>query len=366
MISGELAANAVEKTRFAGTYLGDLKFLGEEDVPMETPWRGGLDGRLYTDLARLKMNQFVVPTNRFYVRTAASQWVCSTEAASIQTHGSSSVAELSLSRLLEEEEPQGLHLMECAGNRSRGHFGLMSVAEWSGVAMSTVLHRLQLNDPRKLVLVAGFDGYTRTSLSSICGASWIFRYEHLHDSGAFLALSMNSKPLAPDHGAPARLVLPNWYGCACIKWVNAIMAIDEGAETTTQMKEYSSRTHQNGVPELARDYEPAVIDPAAMPIRIEQWMVNGKISYRVVGLLWGQINGVESLEIRFTPGGDYVPIEKLGPAAGNAWRFWTHFWRPKERGIHEVRVRVPDPLIRTRRLDAGYYVRKVNVEGACD
>ncbi len=33
---------------------------------------------------------------------------------------------------------------------------------------------------------------------------------------------MNGHALTPDHGAPVRLVVPGWYGCAWIKWVNDI------------------------------------------------------------------------------------------------------------------------------------------------
>ena len=60
-----------------------------------------------------------------------------------------------------------------------------------------------------------------------------------------------------------------WYGCTCIKWLNAITFVDNDAEATSQMQEFAARTHQHGVPKLAKDYKPAIIDQAAMPIRVE-------------------------------------------------------------------------------------------------
>ncbi len=72
-----------------------------------------------------------------------------------------------------------------------------------------------------------------------------------------------------------------------IKWVNAISIVDDDAAATSQMQEYAFKTHQQGIPKLAREFEPAKPDPAAMPIRVEKWIVNNQIKYRVVGILWG-------------------------------------------------------------------------------
>src|SRR5207302_3983578 len=93
--------------------------------------------------------------------------------------------------------------------------------------------------------------------------------------------------LVRDRGAQVRLVVPGWYGCTCIKWVNEISFVGENAEATSQMREYAARTEQKGVPELAKDFQPAAIEQAAMPVRIEKWSVAGKIQYRVVGIAWG-------------------------------------------------------------------------------
>ena len=61
--------------------------------------------------------------------------------------------------------------------------------------------------------------------------------------------------------------------------VNEIASVDGRAEPTSQMREYAARTHQHGMPELARNYQPATIDLAAMPVRVEKWRVGGKVQY---------------------------------------------------------------------------------------
>ncbi len=40
----------------------------------------------------------------------------------------------------------------------------------------------------------------------------------------FLAYEMNGVPLPPQHGSPLRLVVPDWYGMASVKWLKEIRA----------------------------------------------------------------------------------------------------------------------------------------------
>jgi DMSO/TMAO reductase YedYZ molybdopterin-dependent catalytic subunit len=71
-----------------------------------------------------------------------------------------------------------------------------------------------------------------------------------------LATEMNDLSLTRDHGVPIRLLVPGWYGCACIKWVNNVSLVDETTEATSQMQEYAARTFQDGVPRLAKEISP--------------------------------------------------------------------------------------------------------------
>jgi DMSO/TMAO reductase YedYZ molybdopterin-dependent catalytic subunit len=159
--------------------------------------------------------------------------------------------------------------MECAGNPRTLHFGLISAANWAGIPLAKVLPRVEPRSGASWVLISGFDRHSQPSEHSMPGASWIFTREQMESAGAFLATEMNGQPLPPDHGFPIRLVAPGWYGCTCIKWVSEIAMVDEAAPATGQMREFAERTHQAGTPELARDFQPATIDLAAMPVRVE-------------------------------------------------------------------------------------------------
>ncbi|MGH9701259.1 MAG: molybdopterin-dependent oxidoreductase [Candidatus Acidiferrales bacterium] len=345
-----------------GQRLSVIDFSEELPIDMGTKQGSELDGRLYTDLSTLTSEAPIMPARDFYLRTCASNLLKSDANWTIRLGGlvRQPVA-IEFEKLKRMEKPAGVHLMECAGNTREFHFGLMSAAEWSGVPLSEVLQLAQAEPRAARVLVSGFDQYQARSTSSIPGASWIFTTEELASSGAFLATQMNGEPLTRDHGAPVRLLVPGWYGCACIKWVDQIDWVENDADGTSQMQEYSARTGQNGVPKNAMDYLPAIIEPAATPIRIERWLVDGKIKFRIVGILWGGTRPVQALEIRFNPEEDYVPVDDLRQTGNNTWSFWTYAWTPKSAGTYLIRLRVKDAGVLTKRLDSGYYLRSVDL-----
>ena len=345
-----------------GKQLGVVDFVHSRPLEMDAAQGTELDGRLYTDLSKLSLQEPVIATDRFYVRTRASRLLPDVKLWRVRVDG---LVEKPRDRTIEElrsaARPLGLHLMECAGNVPLTNFGMISVASWGGVPLADILEKSGVKSQASRVLVTGFDQYATKSMTSVPGASWVFSIGDLNAAGAFLATEMNGKPLTADHGAPVRLVVPGWYGCACIKWVTAISFVDDAAEATSQMQEYAARTHQKGVPAWACDFQPATIDQAAMPIRIEKWLVEEKIKYRVVGIAWGGHTPVKTLMIRFNPEEDYVPVDNFVQTKNDPWTPWTHAWSPKEPGTYSIRVAVKDPAVRTKRLDSGYYVRSVEI-----
>jgi DMSO/TMAO reductase YedYZ molybdopterin-dependent catalytic subunit len=345
-----------------GQYLGLIEFVGEGSVAMGIPMGAGLDGRLYTDLSAVGPDNPTTPNEKFYVRTRASELLQTRKSWVIKVSGLlNRPMEISIADLQKMSMPAGLHLMECSGNVRYAHFGMLSVADWAGASVSEILDSIRIQKGASRVLISGFDRYPFASSTSLPGASWIFTVDELKSSKAFFATEMNGFPLPKDHGAPVRLVVPGWYGCTCIKWVDEIKLLGEDAAATSQMREFATRTMQQGVPQLARDYRPAFIEQAAMPIRVEKWLVDNKINYRVHGIAWGGSRPVSGLEIRFNSWEDFFPVDDLQQTTNDPWCFWTHPWTPMKPGIYFIQLRVKDTSVPSRRLDAGFYVRPVEI-----
>jgi len=341
----------------------------------------GLDARLFTDLSLLSGSagseespvrnpqsairngpSLVTPNDRFFVRTEAPSTLPRTEAWTIRIGGLVRTrVDLNLPELDSQIVPGGQYLIECSGNADQTNYGLISAADWEGVPLLAVLDRVQPSTASYGVLISGVDEESRPSRTSVAGASWIFSRDDLQR--ALLAVRMNGAPLPRDHGFPIRLVVPGWYGCTCIKWVDRVELVADDAPATAQMREFAARTHQDPRAALARDFTPAVIDTAAMPVTVEKWLIDGRIAYRVVGIVWGGARPTDALSIRFRSGGFWTRVDNCPlPQSTLTWSLWTYIWRPEAPGRYQIVLRVDDPAIRTRRLDIFFYVREVNIE----
>ena len=370
---------------------GDARHVG--DVALGTPGvvappygrlvGEGLDARLFTDLSDLGNPQSATnpqstirnqsgirnpqsamrtPTDRFFVRTAAPPRLPRADAWTIRVGGPGTPpADVSLRDLEPAIGPPARVLLECSGNADPTNYGLMSVADWEGVPLPSVLQHVRAPGGTYRVLVSGIDDDSREWRTSVAGASWIFAPADLER--AILAVRMNGAPLPLHHGALLRLIVPGWYGCACIKWIDRIELVPDDAPATSQMMEFASRTHQSPGATLARDFIPATIDTAAMPIRVEKWIAGGRPEYRIAGIIWGGTKPTSALSIRFRSGGPWTRVDHCPlPESTLTWSLWSHTWRPTERGRYQIVLRVDDPSIRTRRLDIFFYVREIQID----
>ncbi len=357
----------------------------------------GLDARLFTDLSRLgaesairnPQSAMLTDTERFFVRTASPDNLSPADQWTVHIAG---LVRTPLALRLRDLDPlvtaSGRYLIECSGNADQSNYGLMSTADWEGVPLSAMLDRAKPSASTYRVLVSGIDDTVTPSRTSAPGASWIFTRDQLQR--ALLAVRMNGAPLPRDHGFPVRLIVPGWYGCTCIKWVDRIDIVPDEAPATPQMREFAARTHQPfdpseasgsprtesrgdsltgtglpgaGAPLRARDFVPAVIDTAAMPVRVEKWLIGGRLAYRITGIIWGGSTPTNALSIRFKSNQPWVPVEDCAiPTSTLTWSLWSHTWRPEAPGRYQIVLRVNDDKIRTRRLDIFFYVREIQID----
>jgi len=362
--TGKLPGTDLPDPVTSGDFLESLDFLGEERAPLGQKRRNGHDCRRAIDLASLiEPDTRLTPTENFYIRTDYPDLLDPHLAWTLNVHGHvREPKKIPVEELLPFVEPRGIALLECAGNSSGLAFGLLSVARWSGIPFAKILELANPTDDAKRVLISGFDERTTTSTHSTPGCSWVFTFDDLAKSGAYLATEMNGGTLPRDHGAPIRLIAPNWYGCCNVKWVNEIQFVGDDEPATAQMIEFASRTHQEGVPRMAKEFAPATMDFAAIPVRIEKWRSGGKLVYRVLGIAWGGDQPSETLAVRFASDEDWQPVSAYAPRVGDLpFGIWCHRWEPQFKGGYTITLKATNSAIRTRRLDQDFYARRVRI-----
>jgi DMSO/TMAO reductase YedYZ molybdopterin-dependent catalytic subunit len=351
----------------AGELLGTLPLFRDRSQaqPFGVKISGsGLDARLITDLSLLEPGKLITPNELAYIRTEIPPSAAQHQGPwTLETSGHlASPGVLKLDDLAPRAEKMGAHLFECSGNGNPSNFGLMSVAEWEGVPLTEVVKRLKPAREAMAVLVSGHDHIGQVSQRSIVGASWVFPIESLDRLDAFLAIRMNGEPVPADHGKPVRLCVPGWYGCSWIKWVNEIRLVGADEPATSQMVEFANRTHQTEPHKLARDYTPADIQTAAMPVRVEKRKTASGLEYRIVGIVWGGTKPVDRLQIRIGKDQPFTPLSVCpAPATHRIWSLWEHRWKPAAPGTYDIGMEVVDQSVPQRRLKSGYYLRQVTV-----
>lgn len=134
-----------------------------------------------------------------------------------------------------------IRFVECSGNSSAGYpgpqptdtaqlvHGMTSTSEWGGVALTTIMRDVGVQEGARWALFEGADAARMTRS---------IPREKLEDD-AMLAYIQNGEPIRPDQGFPVRLLLPGWEGNTQIKWLRRIEFSSEPFFTREETRHYT-------------------------------------------------------------------------------------------------------------------------------
>jgi DMSO/TMAO reductase YedYZ molybdopterin-dependent catalytic subunit len=83
--------------------------------------------------------------------------------------------------------------------------------QWVGVSIDTLLEHVTLMPEARFVMAYSYGGYTTN-----------IPLDSVRNAKAFIGLQFDGQPLAPEHGGPARLVVPDLYFWKSAKWVHGL------------------------------------------------------------------------------------------------------------------------------------------------
>jgi DMSO/TMAO reductase YedYZ molybdopterin-dependent catalytic subunit len=242
-------------------------------------------------------------------------------------------------------------MMECAGI-GRAHLSprpisapwhneAIGCAEWTGTPLGPILEEAGLLDDAVEVLFTAHDRGIDQGVEQSYERSLPLE-EALRDE-VILVYEMNGRPLPPQHGSPLRLIVPEWYGMASVKWLKAIMVLDEPFEGVQQAQLYHYRRSEEdpGTP-VTRKNPHALMIPPGIPdfLSRKRHLRTGRTL--VEGRAWSGFGSVERVE--FSPdGGRTWDDAELGEPVGRyAWIPWSYEWDAREPGEYELCVRATD------------------------
>lgn len=269
----------------------------ELDVPDLTPFRTPNDAFYRIDTA------FFVP------RLAADGW-------RLRIHGMvDHEYVLTMAELLAAPLVEAWVTLACVSNEVGGD--LVGNARWLGVPVREVLARAGVQPGADMVLSRSTDGFTAATPLEVL----------TDDRDALIAVGMNGEPLPPEHGFPARLVVPGLYGyVSATKWLAAL--------EVTRFADAAAYWTVRGWSERG---------PVKLSSRIDvprggRLLQAGPVT--VAGVAWAQHVGVAAVDVRVDEG-PWRPAQLADDVSVDAWRQWVYRW-DAEPGRHALEVRATD------------------------
>lgn len=205
--------------------------------------------------------------------------------------------------------------LECISNPVGGD--LISNAHWRGVRLREILEAAGGMGPGAVkVVLHAEDNYSDS-----------IPVDRALDEATVLALEMNGQPLPPEHGFPARLLVPGLYGIKNVKWLNRVEVVDYDYKGYWQVRGWSDEGAIKTMSRIDVPRHRAKVDAAGATL---------------AGVAFAGTRGITVMEL--SPDGGRTWLEArvkqaLGPFT---WQLWVAEWRPPASGSYAVRVRATD------------------------
>jgi DMSO/TMAO reductase YedYZ molybdopterin-dependent catalytic subunit len=204
----------------------------------------------------------------------------------------------------------------CVSNEVGGD--LVGNALWRGVRLKELLAQAGVDPAATQIVGRSVDGFT---------AGFPTAWALADEREALVAVAMNGEPLPPDHGYPARLIVPGLYGyVSATKWLSEI-------ELTT-LEAFDAYWVPLGWAKQAPILTQSRIDTP----RGDREVAAGTVP--VAGVAWAPDRGVSAVEVQVDESG-WEPADLSDPISDTTWVQFVYRWQATP-GEHTLRVRATD------------------------
>lgn len=239
--------------------------------------------------------------------------------------------------------------LECAGNgRSALNPRYQSMpwrneavgtAQWTGTPLRHILERAGIGDDAVEIAFLGADRGFAGGVEHNFG--WSLTPDEALSDEIMVCTAMNGAPLLPQHGLPARLIVPGWYGMASVKWLTDIEVLDRPFEGYQKATAYKFR-HDGDDPGQSIDLirVRSLMIPPGMP----DWYTRQRLvehgPVELVGRAWsGAGTAIGKVEVGVDDDWFEATLEPRQDRF--AWTKWRYTWNALP-GDHVLKCRASD------------------------
>jgi len=155
-----------------------------------------------------------------------------------------------------------------------------------------------------------------------------------------IAHSLNGAPLSIEHGFPARLVVPGFYGTNSVKWICRLELANRRPEGLFTTELYNDPVEGGGTKPVWE------VEPESMFMFPEADATVGMTSHRIWGRAWSS-SEVISVDVSFD-GGKVWNSAEIVPRNQHAWQTFSIDWQPPTPGKFRLQCRATDADGRTQ------------------
>ncbi len=245
--------------------------------------------------------------------------------------------------------------LECAGNGrtliapvpagTPWRLGAVSTIRVTGTSLHHVLERAKIKRGATEVLFVGADkGKVKEQRIEPFARS--LSLEVARNPDILLVWSLNDKRLPLQHGYPIRLLVPNWYGMASVKWLVRISVLPRPFEGHFQKENYVYEGERG-----TRGSRPVTLMRARSLI---YWPTDGSKHLlgriKLLGIAWSGHGSISRVEVSTNKGRSWNAAELGKPLSAHSATPWHFVWNPSSKGAHEIMVRATDEAGNTQPL----------------
>ena len=240
-------------------------------------------------------------------------------------------------------------VVECAGNGRRGFAapahgevlwgsGAVGAARWVGIPLRSLLKACKPQPSSGEVVFEGLDSGTLPKVGPLRYTRSLPLGKALHEC-TLVALRMNGRRLSREHGYPARLIVPGWYGMASVKWLTRV-SLRSGSPYKAHFNgtKYVYVTERGGREESEPVTEMRVKSLITYPLS-GQRVAPGRPLF-VRGKAWSGAAPIARVEVNL--GGGWEDAELFHPKGAFSWSSWEVRWTPERRGEVTLLARATD------------------------
>jgi len=328
------------------------------------------------DTRTIRSSSFLTPTEDFFAVQHYEQAHVDPATYKLRLSGLvNKPIELTLDELKRRPRMEQIVGFECSGNNPGRLNTLVGNAHWSGTSLSALLKEAGLKPMAREVVFFAAD----TGTEEIIHGGPPQKYEQTFGRSlavedalrpeVLIAWEMNGAALPVGHGAPARLIVPGWYGVANVKWLNHIHTQDSRFMGRFMARDYVTMTEKKIGDQTVWD------ETSVGRIRLKSMVASIARSgdrYTATGFALTDGTPLRSVEVRVDEG-PWQPAAMDRANTQYSWKLFTYGWTGLKPGDHTISSRATDvngtvqpeeadlQAKKTRCENNGQFVRKFRV-----